>query len=395
MSRNSEQNILSVVGSFYEAAQQATPEAWKTVYTQLAKIYSSRVGGFALYKTNTRSFHELITTVEPELLTEFLEHYQFISPLRKRLTRLGVGDRLNRAEQVPDDIFVTTEIYRRYYSRVGIFHFELRMFHVGTDMLGAVVFSRPNGQPNFNSEDLSSMSLIVPHLERAFQLYLSTIEAKLKNGLMNEAFDRLACNVLVVDRDLSIVVANSGARKLLGRNDGLGIDRDGRLRASDAREDAALKNAAEAVLPANAGEGDRGQALLASRSSGQRQLEVVLTRFSGSHLQSANHGPLALVFVYDPDHKVEPVEAILRDMYGLTAAEARIAALLGEGEDINEICNILSITQNTARTHLKRIFSKTETSRQTELVKLIVSGPATIRAWPGEENGSGDHKKDK
>jgi DNA-binding CsgD family transcriptional regulator len=66
-------------------------------------------------------------------------------------------------------------------------------------------------------------------------------------------------------------------------------------------------------------------------------------------------------------------------MYGLTAAEAKIAAILGQGNSLNEACRTLSIKQNTARTHLKRIFSKTDTNRQSELVKLILNSPANLR----------------
>jgi DNA-binding CsgD family transcriptional regulator len=53
--------------------------------------------------------------------------------------------------------------------------------------------------------------------------------------------------------------------------------------------------------------------------------------------------------------------------------------LLAEGKSFAEACVEMAITDNTGRTHLKRIFSKTDTNRQSALVKLILNGPANIR----------------
>lgn len=61
----------------------------------------------------------------------------------------------------------------------------------------------------------------------------------------------------------------------------------------------------------------------------------------------------------------------LRDVLGLTLGEARIAALVGSGLSPRESAEKLGITEETARTVLKRVFSKTGVSRQSELVALL------------------------
>ena len=88
---------------------------------------------------------------------------------------------------------------------------------------------------------------------------------------------------------------------------------------------------------------------------------------------------LALVFVFTSDLRIETAEEMFCKIYGLTAVEARLTAILADGKSVNEACELLDITQNTARTHLKRVFSKTDTNRQTELVKLVINGPASLR----------------
>ena len=115
-------------------------------------------------------------------------------------------------------------------------------------------------------------------------------------------------------------------------------------------------------------------------------MPLVCDRFSFWHPPFSEQIPavfgsetFALLFVSDPEQKVEAVESFLREIYGLTVAEVNVAQVLASGNSLNEACELLGIKPNTARTHLKRIFSKTETSRQSELIKLILSSPANLR----------------
>ena len=66
-----------------------------------------------------------------------------------------------------------------------------------------------------------------------------------------------------------------------------------------------------------------------------------------------------------------PSEARLRELFGLTAAEARFAQLLACGDSVEEVAEKLGIKLTTARSKLAVIFSKTQTRRQTKLVALL------------------------
>jgi DNA-binding CsgD family transcriptional regulator len=63
----------------------------------------------------------------------------------------------------------------------------------------------------------------------------------------------------------------------------------------------------------------------------------------------------------------------LRFHFGLTLAEARLALQLVSGETLRSAAVKLNITYETARTCLKKIFKKTETCRQAELVLAILT----------------------
>lgn len=61
----------------------------------------------------------------------------------------------------------------------------------------------------------------------------------------------------------------------------------------------------------------------------------------------------------------------LQRRFGLTRAEARVAARVADGLRLNEIAADLRIGLETVRTHLKRVYDKTKTRRQVELVLLV------------------------
>jgi DNA-binding CsgD family transcriptional regulator len=65
-----------------------------------------------------------------------------------------------------------------------------------------------------------------------------------------------------------------------------------------------------------------------------------------------------------------PVEE-LRLVFGLTAAEARIAGAIFEGMSLPEAAQAFGLSGHTVRFQLARVFDKTGVARQTELVKLM------------------------
>lgn len=68
----------------------------------------------------------------------------------------------------------------------------------------------------------------------------------------------------------------------------------------------------------------------------------------------------------------QPLEqSVIFDLFDMTAREAQLAILISEGLALNEIAARMRITIGTARAHLKKVFEKSDTRRQAELVSLI------------------------
>jgi DNA-binding CsgD family transcriptional regulator len=91
---------------------------------------------------------------------------------------------------------------------------------------------------------------------------------------------------------------------------------------------------------------------------------------------AAFHGPAAIVFVADPDAATAGRQDQLRVLFGLTPMEAAVASRIAEGEGLKAAADHLGIAVTTARTHLQHVFEKTDTRRQSELVRLIAGSAA-------------------
>jgi DNA-binding CsgD family transcriptional regulator len=76
--------------------------------------------------------------------------------------------------------------------------------------------------------------------------------------------------------------------------------------------------------------------------------------------------------ILDSAQPVETAETELKQLYGFTATEARLANHLMEGLSLEDCCAAMGIRRTTARMHLRNIFAKTGVRRQGELVSLLL-----------------------
>ena len=84
----------------------------------------------------------------------------------------------------------------------------------------------------------------------------------------------------------------------------------------------------------------------------------------------------------DKKSALVPSPAVLTGLFDLTPAEAKFAAALVSGQSVKEASLTVGITESSGRTYLARIFAKTGTHRQTELVTLLAAAHPFDEAMP-------------
>jgi DNA-binding CsgD family transcriptional regulator/PAS domain-containing protein len=242
---------------------------------------------------------------------------------------------------------------------------------------GFSVFPRA-GAPPYTPDQFAEADALVPHLRRAIEIYQTVHGAQRVRLALAEAIDRLPTGVLLLDSKRRVVVQNQGAERILAAEDGFRIDRHGPS-ADVARENATLQRLIADAMETRAGREIRTAGFVAiSRPSGQRSYAVMVTPLLAAP-RSAMSDAVVAIFVADPNARFFAGPEALTELYQLTHSEAELVRLLAAGLSLEEAADKRGVSLNTARSHLKHVFAKTDTSRQGELVRLIVSGVGQIR----------------
>lgn len=199
--------------------------------------------------------------------------------------------------------------------------------------------------------------------------------------------DRLPMGVLVVDVDSRVIFINGVAKKIISGG-GLTVDEDGFCRAKTPTESAELNGLLSAALyPGRADNLDEASALTLSRASEQAPLSLMVSAIGNDR---TFHG--AVIFLVDPDNPVAISNQALVKLYGLTPTEARLVNGLVSGGRLEDLAQQWRVSLHTLRAQLKQIFAKTETRRQSDLIKRVLTGPAVLgRKVVPEKGPRGNH----
>jgi DNA-binding CsgD family transcriptional regulator len=167
-------------------------------------------------------------------------------------------------------------------------------------------------------------------------------------------------------------VANQTAVSILEKKDGILLGRDGLVadRASDTRLLCKLLH--DAIASPESGE-PKDSPITLERKSSRTSLIVRVVPGPELRLWQDPDRRTALLKLYDRDMEVPVDEQAMISLYGLTRGEAALTAKLVQGKSLEESASELFISPHTARTHLKRIFMKTDTHRQPELVVRMLT----------------------
>jgi DNA-binding CsgD family transcriptional regulator/PAS domain-containing protein len=243
--------------------------------------------------------------------------------------------------------------------------------------------NRPKDHPRFSDFERAMCAMLLPHLRRALHMHSLLDRSESLGSLYSQTISRLAVATFVLDENGSVVQLNPVAREILDSQDGLKVV-GGRLEAtypSDNRELARLvRNAFQRARQGTARGVQVAEATSISRPSGQVSLGVVVELIPSQELVEGNGKPTVVVYVRDAVSKSLVSTVLTSQLYNLTPAETGLALELANGLSLEEASELLNIRRNTARAHLRSIFSKTGVRRQTELVRIMLNSVVALGA---------------
>ena len=321
--------------------------------------------------------------------TEMLRWYDYNAGPEHIAEYLAVADYdvrthygLSRPGQVyADHDFITDrEIDRHIFYQEFLRPYDMR-YTVGVSMPASVgrgivanVFRSPT-QGHATQAEIALMGMLYPHIAQAVRISERLEQLSLENAALRDAFDHLNDAVFITSGDGKVIVANRRADAMVKAGDGL-LTVSGVLSTSHRPTADALHDLIARTAKNEPRQSPQAVALPIPKPAGGRPLHLlampVVTSME-AHLGFREGKPSVFLMVNDPDLQPTPPVERLRTIFGLTAAEARLAAALVTGLSVADYVEETGITENTVRWTLKQIQAKTDCRRQADLVRLFVT----------------------
>lgn len=346
-----------IIDAIYEAG--AMPELWPQLLDQLAALVGAR-GGLILYarpggqekRAASPAFEPVIDAFEAEgwgARNSRLERY---------LARPPYAGFLTDADLHSEEELRTLPVYTDFLIPRGADAGAATLIRGAADDTVALTLEAFADHPSARRA-LPILDELRPHIGRAAMLSGRFAMEQVRAAV--EALAMIGTPAAMLDGRGRLLSANALFDQTLGKSL---FDARSRLKLRDERSDATLAAAIEQLLTKG-----KGSSIAVSLGGHARvAMHVVPVRGTARDVFSAASG---LVVLADSGERRVPERDLLQALFDLTPTEARIARDIAHGAGITAVAEGAGLSRETVRTHLKAIFQKTSTRRQSELALLL------------------------
>ena len=353
------------------------PEGWSNFLTHFGKMldgsYLSIHGHDTTLNCNLGIMGE---KYDPDYLKTFAEYYAPFNPWLPGMAKAPVGLAILAEEFTPQDVVLKSEFYADWLQKqeniaTGV---ALILFRDKDRFFALCGNLRLKDQQGMQLALQRAMQIFAPHLQRAYSVQRNIRMNSAKASL--DAFEATepTAGLFVLDASARVLRTNAIAESWL-RQRLIVVSRENRLRLDD-------RVAAEALDSALMYLGGVPKAVtreIGLRVRG-RANPFVMFVYPLTGLEAADYfdwffeaeWPRALVVIRDvaTDWNVSLDAAV--SVFGLTLAERRLAEFICQAGTLSDFALVRDVSTHTARSQLRAIFRKTGTSRQSELMLLLL-----------------------
>ena len=370
--------LIEVVGGFYEAGTDS--KAWPQVLSRLRDLVSADVCSIASHEHDSgRGRLEHSVGIDALYVTAYADFYARDNVWLRDQERFATPDSVWFSQDLlADTRLVETEFYKFWLRPQELFHHLFGVISVEGDRVLFLMLGRSRAKGAFWQDDADLIHRLLPSLRRGLSAGLGFKRLQSLQRIALDTLDTLPIGVFLLNDNGQIVVANRLAREILQDDEGLYVSANGLgVRLSGGRV-----RVRDLILGGPSRAGERAgeiQGFSLPRGPGRKPVTLLLSPVQDFSETRNRNDPAAVLFAADPERPVEVDPRRLTRIYGLSRAEARVAALLATGKRLDEVAAALGLTYETVRKHLKQIFSKTASERQADLVRTLSLGPGGLR----------------
>ncbi len=368
--------ILELLRVLYSAPTE--PERWNDFLRSLGREVGVTKAALTAHDIG-RGDHRVLAGLGDELAAgggDYQRHYgqhdRWVRSLR------GMKLQIFRGEVLwPESDFFKSVFYNEFLKQYDISKLVGITYMPRAGVVDGVSLFRGHGEDVFGREEICVLETILPHLRTAFETRRKLLSLESRVTDLEAALDSLSSAMILVDVSGKVVFLNKQARGIVSLGEGLRLHR-GRLTIDNAQQNAILNGLiARAVATSLGVSAVAGGAMPVPRSS-KRPLHLLVSPIA-SDSSSLPARAAAAIFIDDPETQPLVPADVLRTLFGLTPAEARLALTILDGNSVSEAAELNGVTRETVKSQMKAVLAKTRTRRQGELIRMLSRLPGHRR----------------
>ncbi len=337
------------------------PELWPEVLRDTSKLSGS--AGASLFVTQSKVSAWTASRNAHEVTERFIcDGWYWRGGLMSRVHGTAHPGFLRDFDICSPEELDAEPIYREFWRKLGLGFGTATAFTLPTGETVSVILSRLASDNPIGAEAIRMLDALRPHLART-----AILSARMKLERARAATDALAAlgiAALVFDRDGKVLAANRMVEDRSGVVRWRAFDR---VTLTDRQADALLSDALARIGLAD----NSGVRSFPVRPAGLDELLVghlIPLRFSAQDIFA---GSAAIFLLMPVSTSAAPPLELMRSLFDLTPAEARVARGLVAGKVVEEIAVDNDVSPNTVRVQVRALLEKTGLQRQTDVVALL------------------------
>ncbi|NOY12407.1 MAG: LuxR family transcriptional regulator [Deltaproteobacteria bacterium] len=361
----------------------ADPGNWGPLIRELVTSTDSRSARLLVMNPDAnRVISSTKYNIDDHYHRQYVDHYVNACPWRTELLRKKRGrlysTYLHFSCRQPD--FLRTEFYNDWARPQDIHHGVCGTIYQDCGRTVQLLIQRTGDQGYYTETDTAFFNGLVPHLQHAFQLAGQVAESRARAEAIEIAARNELMPFILLDFLLRPIYCNAGAEVLIKTESTLSIQKE-QLQLADREDNLCLQRLLQKCLAA-ADSRDfhtTGEMMEVPRLDGPNLQLWVKPVHPDVPILSGKPAGYVAVYIYDPKLEIPIDQERLVELYALSKAEIRVAIAMLATPDPAEVARRCCLSRHTVRSHLKAIFSKTDTKNQADLVKQLLAGPARRR----------------
>ncbi|TVP54343.1 MAG: hypothetical protein EA349_11685 [Halomonadaceae bacterium] len=374
-----EQQQSQLLQTLYQTTLESA--AWDTFLRQLVTISGSRSARILVMDRQAEKvLNSSKVNIDDDEHRRYVAHYVNRCPWRPELKQKLPGRLYNTHSDFSCDqqAFYRSEFFNDWARHLDIEHGLCGTVFQDSHYAVQLLVQRTGGQGAFDLGITQRINQLIPHVRQALQLSRQITREQTRQGLALRVSEQSFMPYLLVDGHGSLSYACPRAREILTRLPGVELTAQG-LQFQCRHQQRRFCLSLQSVLkgPVAGQSADSSLTLI----NGALPVRLLVAPAEAPTAASTCRelwpsSAVATVFIQDSAEQLWVDECRLSQLFGLTPAEARVAAGVAMGQELRTLADLGGQSLHTLRTQLKVAMRKTGVCRQAELAVLVLRSAA-------------------